>query len=181
MFYSNGILDVELRDELLKIRREVIERCSEIIHHDYEATNGPNIRDPFKIRNYIHFPVSGSSKIEGKTYRFVYEEYRYPYLVKLIDRLLNNDKRVFYELENIDFSKELVSFEEKIDRVSKELDSIPNKNIRDKREKLNELEYLLMQSEYNRRQVSVIPYYQMVIDLLNMHRIKSDVLGLVLK
>ena len=47
MFYSNGILDVELRDELLKIRREVIERCSEIIHHDYEATTGPNIREPF--------------------------------------------------------------------------------------------------------------------------------------
>lgn len=182
MFCTNGInLDGELREELSKIRKEIIERCSEIIHHDYEDIKGPNIKDSLKIRNYIHFPVSGNNKLEGKVFRFVYEEYRFPYLVSLIDRLLRNDWRVIEELENIDFSKEVSLFEDKIECISKELDAIPNRNIRDKRLKLNELEYLIIQSEYNRRQVSVIPYYQMVLDLLKKHRIKSDSLRLVLK
>ena len=181
MFYSNGILDVELRDELLKIRGEVIEKCSEIIHHDYEATNGPNIRDPFKIRNFIHFPVHGNNKSDGKIYRFVYEEYRFPYLVKLIDKLLRNDIRVIDELEDIDMSKEIIPFVDKIEAVSKELDSIPNINIREKRIKLNELEYLLIQSEYNKRQVSVIPYYQIVLELLNKYKVKSNSMMLVCK
>lgn len=170
MFCTNGnYLDSELREELMRIRFEVIERCSEVIHHDYEATNGPNVSNPFKIRNYIHFPVSSKSHHEGKMYRFVYEEYRFPYLVKIIDKLLRGNYSVIEELENVDLSKELVPFEEKIELLSRELDSIPNKNIREKREKLNELEYYLIQSEYNKRQVSVIPYYQMVLDAVRKH------------
>ena len=170
MFYTNGnYLDVELREELMRIRFEVIERCSEVIHHDYEGTNGPNTSNPFKIRNYIHFPVNSKSHHEGKMYRFVYEEYKFPYLVKIIDKILMGDYRVIVELENIDFSKELVPFDEKLEKISSELDSIPNRNIREKREKLNELEYYLVQSEYNKRQVSVIPYYQTVLELVRKH------------
>ena len=132
MFYTNGnYLDVELREELMRIRFEVIERCSEVIHHDYEGTNGPNTSNPFKI--------------------------------------LMGDYRVIVELENIDLSKELVPFDEKLEKISSELDSIPNRNIGEKREKLNELEYYLVQSEYNKRQVSVIPYYQTVLELVRKH------------
>lgn len=172
MFYSNGTyLDSELREELMRIRLEVIERCSEVIHHDYEATNGPNTSNPFKIRNYIHFPVNSKHHSEGRVFRFVYEEYRFPYLVKIIDKLLRGNYSVIEELENIDLSKEIVPFEEKLEILSSELDSIPNRNIREKRNKLDELEYYLTQSEYNKRQVSVIPYYQMVLDVVRKHNV----------
>lgn len=182
MFNSNGIyLDSELREKLLKIRSEVIEKCSEVIHRDYEDTNGPNIRNSLKIRNYVSFPVSKSNRIEGRTYRYVYEEYKFPYLVNIIDRLLRNDINAVNDLYKIDLSKEITLFEDKIERVCVELDSIPNRNIKDKRAKLDELEYLLVQSEYNRRQVSVVPYYQMVIDLIEMHKVKSASLQLILK
>ena len=53
--------------------------------------------------------------------------------------------------------------------------------IKDQENILDELEYLLVQSEYNRRQVSVVPYYQMVIDLIEMHKVKSASLQLILK
>ena len=170
MFCANGnYLDSELREELMRIRFEVIERCSEVIHYDYEGINGPNTSNPFKIRNYIHFPINSKSYHEGKMYRFVYEEYKFPYLVKIIDKLLRGNYSVIEELENVDLSKELVPFEEKIELLSRELDSIPNRNIREKREKLNELEYYLVQSEYNKRQVSVIPYYQIVLELVRKY------------
>lgn len=181
MFYSSGInLDSELRDKLLKIRNEVIESCSEIIHYDYEDTNGPSIRSSLKIRNFISFPISKSSRTEGKVYRFVYEEYKFPYLVYIIDRILKNDRNAIDELYNMDFSKEIIPFENKIEKISCELDSIPNRNIKDKKAKLEELENLLVHAEYNKRQVSIVPYYQMVIDLLEMHKINSESLQLVL-
>ena len=95
--------------------------------------------------------------------------------------MLRNDIRVIDELENVYMSKEIIPFVDKIEVVSNELDSIPNRNIREKRIKLNELEYLLIQSEYNKRQVSVIPYYQIVLELLNKYNVKNNSMMLVCK
>ena len=88
MFYSNEnfyVLDSNFefsKEELLSLRKEVIERCSEIIHHDYESYKGPDTRDTLRIRNFIHFSVSkNNSKRDEKISRYIYEEYKFPYLV----------------------------------------------------------------------------------------------------
>lgn len=178
MFYSNEIfLDDEVRSELLIIRSEIIEKCSEIVHHDYESVSGPNLRDSLRFRNVIHFPVTRSIlKSEGKIYRYVYDEYKFPYLVELIDRILKGDFTALIEILNINYEKELKPIQSKIDKASKELDMIDNLNIKDKRKKLDELEAYLEQLEYNKKQKSVILYYERVIDILGIKREKeSDV------
>lgn len=179
MFYSNRncyVLDSNFkfsREELLNLRSEIIERCSEIIHHDYEGYFGPNSKDSLRIRNYIYFSVSKNhSKSEGKIYRYVYEEYKFPYLVSLIDRILKKDYSAIDEIINVSVDKEIVPFEEKINRASLELDSIPNLNIREKRMKLDELENYLVQLEYNRKQIPVFSYYEKVLVLLGIKKVE---------
>ena len=181
MFCFNGdcyVLDSNLnfsRDELLNLKKEIIERCSVIIHHDYESTCGPDTRDNLKIRNFVKFCVSKTSlKDESKVYRYIYEEYRFPYLIYLIDHLLIGDYFVISELINIDYEKEIISYDEVVRKVSHELDSISNYDIREKRLKLDELEKCLEQLKYNKRQVSVIPYYQRVLDIIGVK--KNDIL-----
>ncbi len=175
MFYSNGncyVLESNFefsKEELLKLRSEIIERCSEIIHHDYEGSIGPNSRDNLRIRNYICFSISKNhSKSEGKVCRYVYEEYRFPYLISLIDRILKRDYSAIDEIICINKDREIIPFEERISRASLELDNIPNLNIKEKREKLDELENYLVQLEYNRKQVPVILYYEKVLNLLGI-------------
>lgn len=179
MFYSNGncyVLDSDFKfskNELLSLRREIIDRCSEIIHHDYEGNSGPDSRDDLRIRNYIHFSVSKNHlKGEGKIFRYVYEEYKFPYLVSLIDRILRKDYSAIDELINVNINKENISLEERINRTSLELDSIPNLNIREKRIKLDELENYLIQLEYNKKQIPVFSYYEKVLNLLGIKKIE---------
>ena len=193
MFYSNGSYYVPesnfefSKDELLKLRSEIIERCSEIIHHDYEGEAGPNTRDTLRIRNYICFSVSKKhSKSEGKINRYVYEEYRFPYLISLIDRLLKKDYTAIDEIICVNKAREVVPIEEKISRASLELDNISNLNIQEKRKKLDELEEYLVQLEYNKKQIPVILYYEKVLNILGIKfednlNIKSDVDVLNLK
>ena len=193
MFYSNGSYYVPesnfefSKDELLKLRSEIIERCSEIIHHDYEGDAGPNTRDTLRIRNYICFSVSKKhSKSEGKINRYVYEEYRFPYLISLIDRLLKKDYTAIDEIICVNKAREIVPIEEKISRASLELDNISNLNIQEKRKKLDELEEYLVQLEYNKKQIPVILYYEKVLNILGIKfednlNIKSDVDVLNLK
>ena len=179
MFYSNGncyVLDSNFefsKEELLNLRSEIIERCSEIIHYDYEGSIGPNSRDNLRIRNYIHFSVSKNySKNEGKVYRFVYEEYIFPYLISLIDRILKKDYSAIDEIININVDREIIPFEERIKRTSLELDSISNFDIREKRMKLDELENYLIQYEYNKRQVPVFSYYEKVLNVLGIRKVE---------
>ena len=157
------------------MRKEVIERCSEIIHHDYESYKGPDTRDTLRIRNFIHFNVSkNNSKRDEKISRYIYEEYKFPYLVNLIDRILKRDFSAIDELIHINVSKENKPLIDKINIVNSELDSISNFNISEKRSKLDELENLLVQVEYNKRQVSVFPYYEKVLDLLGIRKVSVE-------
>lgn len=181
MFYSNEnfyVLDSNFefsKEELLSLRKEVIERCSEIIHHDYESYKGPDTRDTLRIRNFIHFSVSkNNSKRDEKISRYIYEEYKFPYLVNLIDRILKRDFSAIDELIHINVSKENKPLIDKINIVNSELDSISNFNISEKRSKLDELENLLVQVEYNKRQVSVFPYYEKVLDLLGIRKVSVE-------
>lgn len=167
------------KEELLLLRKEIIDNCSEIIHKDYETTTGPSSNDPLKIRNLVRCQIGvkeyrmNTLMPDRKLYRYIYDEYNFPYLVSLIDRLINGDVSALKEIFNINYDKELKPFQDKVDKASSELDSIDNLRVREKRAKLDELQRYLEQLEYNKKQVSVIPYYQKVIDYLNLELVDT--------
>ena len=86
------------KNGLEKLKVEIINNCSMIIHHDCNTTKTPNYYDILRIRNYsaekigIHKPNDFYASCET-LYHVVYDEYKYPYLIELIDKLLNNDEK----------------------------------------------------------------------------------------
>ena len=80
-----------------------------IIHHDCNTTETPNYYDILRIRNYsaekIGIYESNDFYASRETlYHVVYDEYKYPYLIELIDRLLNNDEEAKSDLFKAKYS-----------------------------------------------------------------------------
>lgn len=158
------------REELQRLKVEIINNCSEIEHKEYESTRIPKRDDYLKIRNYKEKKIG---KVEGKgyspdktLYHFSYDEYEYPYLIILINRLLNGDIDAIYEINNPNIEKEKTSFELRIKEASNKINQIDNLNTQVKIHKLNELQKLIETAKLNEQQKSVYEYYKKVQSLL---------------
>lgn len=160
------------KDELENLRIDVINNCSEIVHHEYDATHGPNKYDGLKIRNYsekfIKIKESNDSLQwpDQKIYHYSYDEYKFPNLVSIIDELIKGNTFVLDELLNDSIISKVETIEERIKKASDELDNIDNLKIHEKKEKLNELQHLINLNELNKNQKSIIPYYDKLNKLL---------------
>lgn len=173
------------KEELTEFRRQVIEECSEIVHHEYNAIEGPDETDDLRIRNYECKKIGtvlsvDSSTSNGGLYHFSYDEYRFPYLVELIDELLNGNARVLDQInypnlkkENPHLIKGGVSFEEKVKKVSQELNAIDNLNIEAKKKKLDELQACIEMSKLNENQKPVDDYYSKLQSLIRLELVGS--------
>ena len=142
---------------LEKLKVEIINNCSMIIHHDCNTTETPNYYDILRIRNYsdekIGIYESNDFYASRETlYHVIYDEYKYPYLIELIDRLLNNDEEALDEILNPNFEKEQISISE----------------IGAKREILEKLSQLYKLKELNKNQISVIGYYSKVKNFIKL-------------
>ena len=152
------------KNGLEKLKIEIINNCSMIIHHDCNTTKTPNYYDILRIRNYsaekigIHKPNDFYASCET-LYHVVYDEYKYPYLIELIDRLLNNDEESLDEILNPNFEKEQISIDKMINILEEKYNSISLSEIRVKREILEKLSQLYKLKELNKNQISVIEYY----------------------
>jgi len=170
--------------EIEKLKLEVIDNCSVIIHYDYEDTRGPDEADYLKIRNYkakkTGIRVSRDYFPDEAIYHFSYDEYKYPYLITLIDKLLNKDVSIINEIYHPN-SEEIVSYREKLNIASKELDEINNFDIQNKKQKLNEIEKLLQQVKLNEKQQPVDSYYLKLQNLIKLQLVDviniDDILG----
>lgn len=161
------------KNGLEKLKVEIINNCSMIIHHDCNTTKTPNYYDILRIRNYseekigIHKPNDFYASCET-LYHVAYDEYKYPYLIELIDRLLNNDEEVLDEILNPNFEKEQISIDKMINILEEKYNSISLCEIGAKREILEKLSQLYKLKELNKNQISVIEYYSKVKNFIKL-------------
>ena len=94
------------KEEIEKLKKEIINNCSFIQHEEYESDYSPRFTDEI-IRNFTYTPIEKEKEYFEETrdiYRYSYDEYKPPYLVKLINQLLNNYKKQV-ELNNLSKSE----------------------------------------------------------------------------
>jgi len=161
------------REELEKIRIEIIDKCSELVHHEYEYSgrlSSTFADDYLKIRNFKETKIGEEENKKcdfsvKKMYHYSYDELIYPYLVTIINGILNGDISSVYELLNPNFDKERKSFDERISNLNEE---ISNGNIdnNSRISKLNKLKKLITDKELNKNQQSVFDYYEKVRKLI---------------
>lgn len=162
------------KEELEKLKMEVINNCSEIEHHEYEGTHGPNRFDYLRIRNYkerfVRIQESRDSLQwpDQRVYHYSYDEYKFPELVSAIDELLNGNVLVLDTIFNTNPESKIETIDEKIRKASEELDAIDNLKITKKREKLDELQKLIELKKLNEKQKSVVPYYARLRELITL-------------
>lgn len=161
------------KNGLEKLKVEIINNCSMIIHHDCNTTETPNYYDILRIRNYsdekIGIYESNDFYASRETlYHVIYDEYKYPYLIELIDRLLNNDEEALDEILNPNFEKEQISIDKMINILEEKYNSISLSEIVVKREILEKLSQLYKLKELNKNQISVIGYYSKVKNFIKL-------------
>ena len=156
------------KEELEKLKIEIINKCSEIEHYEYDGTEGPNKFDYLQIRNYHEKFI----RIQ-KLYHYSYNKYNYPTLVTAIDNLLNGNVQALDVIYNQNPEITIKTIDERITETSGELTAIDNLNITEKKEKLNNLQRLVELKELNKNQKSVIPYYDKVRELITLEYVDS--------
>lgn len=162
------------KEEVETLKEKIINNCSFIKHEEYESDQLPRFTGKI-IKNYIHTYTGKEKNYFEETrdiYLYSYDEYKPPYLVKLINQLLNGNSEVIDEILNYDTStKSTIDY--RIDLVNKEFNKIDPKDISKKKEKLKELEELLKEKELNKGQQSVESYYNQLIELIKFNLIDS--------
>ena len=168
-------------EELENLKIEIINNCSEIIHHEYDGIDAPDQFDYLRIRNYKEKFVGIKESRDSLqipdyyVYHFSYDEYVFPDLVYLIDELLKGDNNSIDKILN--YGKKLNgksisdTISDRIDETSRQLDNIDNLDIVRKKSKLEELNSLIKLKEINEKQASIEPYYIKLKNLITFNLI----------
>ena len=163
------------RDIMEELRIEIINNCSEIVHHNYieNYDHRPDETDYLRIRRYSRIYVGIDKKSNSSMYRYIYDEYKFPKLVFLIDRLLSGDTSVIEEIFSPSLDKDNnLSYTDRIGILIKEIGSINNEH--DKREaKVRELMGLISLAEINKGKRSDREYYSRVRELIQINLVDS--------
>lgn len=160
------------KNEVSSLLSEVKTKCSTIKHYEYEEVQLPclseriyrqNQSDESEIRFF-------SKKIVGyreyndfyspaeDVYHYSYYEYTYSPLVSIINGLLNDNPMVIDKIFNPE-NVHRFNFDNEIEIMKKEIDKIPNDKIKEKIDKLNELNDLLKFASLNSGQRDEDEYY----------------------
>ena len=157
------------REEVEKLKIQIIDNCSLTLHKEYRSTYYPKFTDESLIRNFHSICIGEKEYFEETkdVYLFSYDEYKPPYLTILIDRLLKLDSSAIDEILNYDLSFYL-SIDDKIKLACQEFAQIEDEDIILKKEKLKELEDLLINKDNN-----LVLYYNRLIKLINFELVDS--------
>ena len=163
------------KDEIVKLKEKIINNCSFIEYKVYVSDYAPIFTNEI-IRNFTCTPTGRKKEYFEETrdlYQYSYDEYKPPYLVELINQLLNGDSKAIDNILNYDISTKS-TLDDKINLANKEFNKIAPEDISKKKEKLKELEDLLKAKELNKKQQSIDLYYAQLIGL-----IKFDLIDLL--
>ncbi len=95
------------RDELTNLRHKVITNCSEMTHREIDSVE--ELSNNSRIRNL-------KRSNNGDTYHYSYDEYIYPRLVSIIDRLLRNDDKVIDTIAN-NMQNDIINLKDEMKKV----------------------------------------------------------------
>ncbi len=157
-------------DKLNKLRKEIIDNCGLMSHRVYEDSyGGPNLYNQkySEIRNYKTPKFICNKDYDSSTesfYLYEYDLYEYPYLIKLIDRLIDNDTSCIFEIYNFDSKKE-TSLDEEIAKRNSELSDM-NLSFSAKEKILNDLKELYSQKKLNKNRKPIEGYYLKLQEML---------------
>lgn len=160
--------------EIERLKIEIINNCSFIKHKEYKSDYSPRFTDESLIRNLQSTYVGEKEYFEETrdVYLYSYDEYIPPYLVELINRLLEHDSKAIDEIFNYDISTK-TSIDDRINSVNQELIKTNPEDITQKKAKLKELEDLLKAKELNKGQQSIDLYYNQLMGLIKFDLVDS--------
>ena len=162
------------KKEIEKLKRIIIDNCSFIEHIEYEGDYSPRFNNRI-IRNYISYPTGKRKEYFEETREIdfhSYDEYKPPYLVELINQLLNDNSEVIDEILNYDTSSKN-NIDEKINLINQQFNEIDPDNINKKKEKLVELENLVNSKEFNKGQQNIDLYYDKLMSLIKFELVDT--------
>ena len=165
-------------EKLNELKKEIIDNCSEVEHKEINTPIEPE-NNPLKIRNLKKGKQVGTRTFaNGQSiplYTYNYDEYTYPYLVNLIDNLINGETNSLEEIFIPNKQKEkhydlrLKNYKKRnINKKFNEYEKINYFDIQKKREKLNELDKLILDYEKMATIKPVGPYYEKVKALITL-------------
>lgn len=166
-------------EELIKLQKEIINNCSEITHYEYEGTEEPKATPYLKRTNLIQTKIGTVENNDSlyypdeTLYHYSYDEQEYPYLIKLIDKLLARKSDAIYEIFNPNPNKEKEPVIKRVSNLKKEIDNLKTSELIKSYSKLDKLQKLLQKLEINKNQKSVLEYYPKVQALLTFELIDS--------
>ena len=160
------------KNEVSLLLEEVKSKCSTIKHFEYDDVNLPSLSERIYSQNQ-----SGESEIrffsqklvgyreyndfysqQEDVYHYSYYEYTYSPLVSIINGLLNDSPMAIDKIFNPE-NIHRFNFDHEIDNINNEINKIPNNKIKEKMDKLNELNDLLKFANLNSKQKDEDEYY----------------------
>ncbi len=162
------------KEELEILKEKIIDNCSYIKHEKYESDYSPRFTDEI-IKNFRCTPTGRVKEYFEETRRidlYSYDEYKPPYLVKLINDLLKGNPTAIDKIFKYDISTKS-TIENRINLAVQDFTKINSENICERKAKLKELEELLKAKELSEGQQSIELYYNQLIGLIKINLIDS--------
>ena len=162
------------KEKIKKLKQEIINNCSLIKHIEYESDYTPILSNEI-VKNFTYTRTGKEREYFEETrdiYHYSYDRYEPPYLVELINQLLNDNSKVIDQILNYEISSES-TIDDSIELAYKEFKEIDPENVTKKAEKLKELEDLLKAKKLNINQQNIDLYYKELIELIKFNLIDS--------
>lgn len=154
------------REEIITIRSEIIENCSNIVHRKRRGTRNAVKEDGERYRS-VQKRFAGTEN-EIDIYDFTYTEYVFPELVSWLDKLLEGDISAINHLVGKDAKVETVSYDDIIEEARANVDAIDTMNYEDKIKALNNLKEIVENSKLNEGNKSTKPYLERLKSLITV-------------
>ena len=162
------------KEKIEKLKQEIINNCSFITHIEFESDYTPRLSNEI-IRNFKYTPTGKEREYFEETrkiYHYSYDRYEPPYLVTLINQLLNDNSKVIDQILNYEIPSKS-TIDDSIDSAYKEFKEIDPENVTKRAEKLKELEDLLKAKKLNINQQNIDLYYKELMELIKFNLIDS--------
>lgn len=169
------------KEKLTKLRDEIIDNCSKIVHKKYESDIEPDFFDVKRYRNYSAKKTGRVKEYYGENkdiYELEYDEYIYPKLISYIDMLLTGDFTSAYESLKVykgEIQEESIeddNFPEIKQCIEQELTKAEiNINISMLKALLNKVEEYQNNLKLNQKRKSDMNYYHEVMSCITLTEI----------